>query len=863
VRRAPAVPLQVATSALILHLLVGSLPAQEAVSRSSAASVLDRVVRTDFENARVMTALESLARAAGVRLSYSRESLDTTRAVTLRHRAITLGAALTEIVEPDGLEVTVSTSGLVIISPKAAGVPRTLRGRTVDAVTGAVVPGASVWLGERYTLSDAAGDFTLHGVEGRVLSVRRIGYLPRTVMLEAGGQPLTVALEPAPIPLDRLIVMGSESETPARAAVAGVTVITREDLERGGWTSLEDVIRTHVPGVVLWDDGPGAAITRTGSIRGASSFTVNFLKTYVDGVEVATPYLPLLVDPASIERIEVIRGPQGAALYGSNANSGVLQIITRRAAQGRNLVSALVERGRMDSRFATDAVGVDEYAAEAAGAAARAGARIAARRMATGTYAPGSEAALTTIGGAAHVTAGFGSLELAMRSAEKQGGLAVNPIVRELVPKLRHGPGDSTQGVSHRTASLLLRVNPARWALVRVAGGTDHTELQTGADPFPWMSQADSFFLSARGNARRTSGRASVEVRLPDALHLSSMITLGVDGSSLRQDRSTVRALSAAAPEVGEVRESSSGTFAQASVNAGDFLYLLAGMRRERNSAFGSDYGAASIPMYGAALLGEIGAVTVKLRGAGGKGIRPPAVGAADATTISNELVQMANPDLAPESQTGSEWGVDLFVAGNTRLQFTAYRQRAEGLVQYVLVDPRSKPRGVQQQNIGTIVNRGWEMEASQRAGPFRIAGTYTRTDSRVARIAPRYEGTLRAGDRTLEVPAWTRSITASFARGPFNIAASANAVGDWINYDWVALYEAVHLRQPIGAEPRNYLIEYPGFTTVRASASFRVLPVATLTLRGENLTNVQRGARDNLHVNTGRTIVVGVRAGY
>lgn len=858
-KRAAAVPPQIAATAILLvSLFVSTAPAQE----SAAPGVLDRVVRAQLEGVTVVAALESLARSAGVRLSYSRELLDPDRRVTVRYRAITLGAALTEIVEPDGLEITATASGLVVISPHAHSPPRTLSGRTIDAVTGAALYGATVQAGGRHTLSDAAGDFMLHEVTGaRVVAVRRVGYLPRTIVT-ADARPLTVALDPAPIALDRLIVMGSESETSARAAVAGVTVITREEVERSGAATLEDLIRTFVPGVVLWDDGPGAAITRTGSVRGASSFTVNYLKTYVDGVEVAAPYLPLLVDPASIERIELIRGPQGAALYGSNANSGVLQIITRRGVRGADRVAVSAERGRMTSRFAADAVSVDEYAVRVAGATTHVGARVAARRMTTGTYAPGSEAALTTIGGSAHVTAALGSIELALRAAEKDGGLAVNPIVRELVPKLRHESTDSTQGVSHRTASVLLRFTPVHWALLRVAGGSDATELRIGAEPFPWISAADSFFLAARGDARRTSGRASLELRPPSASRYTPVITLGVDRSSLAQDRSAVRPHSDVT-DAGEARQTSSGAFAQVSFSVNETLYLLGGTRRERNSAFGVDYGAASIPMYGASLVGDIGPVTLKLRGAGGKGIRPPPVGAAEAAPISAELTQLANPALAPESQAGSEWGVDLFAAAGTRVQFTAYRQRAEGLVQYVLVDSPAKPRPVQQQNVGTIVNRGWELEASQRAGPFAVTGTYARTDSRVERIAPRYTGTLQPGDRTLEVPEWTGSFNASFVRGPLSVSLGANGVGDWINYDWVALYQAVYERRAVGTEPRSYLIEYPGFTTVRAAASFRVLPVATLTVRGENLSNVQRGARDNLHVNTGRTIVLGLRANY
>ena len=53
------------------------------------------------------------------------------------------------------------------------------------------------------------------------------------------------------------------------------------------------------------------------------------MKVFVDGIEVANP-TTAAVDPNSIERIEVIRGPQAAAIYGSDAIGGVIQIFTKR-----------------------------------------------------------------------------------------------------------------------------------------------------------------------------------------------------------------------------------------------------------------------------------------------------------------------------------------------------------------------------------------------------------------------------------------------------------------------------------------------------------------------------------------------------
>ena len=99
---------------------------------------------------------------------------------------------------------------------------------------------------------------------------------------------------------------------------------------------------------MVWDLGISGPFAQVGSVRGSSSFTSNYLKTYVDGVELASPYLLFAVDPYSIERIEIIRGPQGSALYGSDAISGVVHVITRRgspASEWRPTVDAQLSGG--------------------------------------------------------------------------------------------------------------------------------------------------------------------------------------------------------------------------------------------------------------------------------------------------------------------------------------------------------------------------------------------------------------------------------------------------------------------------------------------------------------------------------------
>ncbi len=115
-------------------------------------------------------------------------------------------------------------------------------------------------------------------------------------------------------------------------AAAAITVLSSEDIRRGGFTSVPEALRM-VPGVnVARIDASRWAI----SIRGFRQEFSNKLLVMIDGRSLYTPLFGGVVWAEQnfamddIERIEVIRGP-GGTLWGANAVNGVINIITKKA----------------------------------------------------------------------------------------------------------------------------------------------------------------------------------------------------------------------------------------------------------------------------------------------------------------------------------------------------------------------------------------------------------------------------------------------------------------------------------------------------------------------------------------------------
>ncbi|WP_236631527.1 TonB-dependent receptor plug domain-containing protein [Endozoicomonas numazuensis] len=124
-------------------------------------------------------------------------------------------------------------------------------------------------------------------------------------------------------------------------SAAAIYVITNEDLQRTGVTSIPEALRM-VPGMQV---AKLNANTWSISTRGFNYIFANKLLVLIDG---RTVYSPLFSGVnwdvqdtmmEDIDRIEVIRGP-GAALWGANAVNGVINIITKKAADTQgNLLS--------------------------------------------------------------------------------------------------------------------------------------------------------------------------------------------------------------------------------------------------------------------------------------------------------------------------------------------------------------------------------------------------------------------------------------------------------------------------------------------------------------------------------------------
>ena len=762
-------------------------------------------------------ALDRVAAAAHVRLSYSPELLDLSRPVCLDYESAPLGIVLADLLSGASLRPLVLGADQIVLTPAS------------PLVTSAAAP-----------------------------------------ILKSVGM------------LDRVVVTGSTIGASQRALPVALDVVAGRELTQRGAASISGALNGVVPGLWVWEQSPLNLLAKYGSIRGASSFGVSYPKVYVDGIEVANSLLVTHLDPESVSRIEVIRGPQGAALYGAEAISGVMNIVTRQDGieNGAPRADIRTQGGTSASDYAAGNVLTQSHAVSLRTGTNVKSARLGGTVSTMGAFIPGASSQQVTASGGLRFVRSRGVVNGSFRFFAQDTKTPASPVLDNLqlsspLAMLDSSNRQSVREFTFGTSGTFAQDD--RWTHSAVAGVDGYT-LQSGSvndGVFP--SPLDSALRAATGNAVRTTLRASSVGQFGDPARTAATVTLAAEHSFVHDRTVTTSAFPNTGPGVrtndryaASESRSNAGLIAQVSASFHESLFLTGGLRIERNTGLVGIGDIAALPMLGASVVRSMGIGTLKIRGAFGRGIRPPQ------TSNRSGLLMGIGGTPSPEQQTGIEAGADLFLGKSVALHATRFDQRASGLIQPVSVYhvtsntevPGYRRLVYELQNVGEITNRGWELSGSVVEGSWSVGGTFSQVDSRVRKLASLYTGDLRPGDRMLEVPARTFGVNAGYANGRLSMSWRMSRASDWINYDRLSLLSAFGDEQNepgtfVGSELRSYWRQYGGVTRLGGRVGLTVSRGMSFMIDGENLLDEQRGEPDNITVLPGRTLSAGLRLSF
>ena len=246
----------------------------------------------------------------------------------------------------------------------------TISGTVTDSQTGDPLPGVVIKIANTNfgAQSNEAGKFSILAdlnKSGYTITYSYLSYQTKSVKFTAGEQTsitLSTALSQDLIGLNEVVVTGTSAGTTRKQLGSYVSTIKAEDLNKGAASNALAALQGKTAGAQISQNSGDPAGGMSVRLRGISSISSSSDPLYiVDGVIVNNSSVRVtntqsgydgsnfvgtvgqnrLVDinPADIERIEVLNGAAASAIYGSRANAGVVQIFTKRGSTGAPVVN--------------------------------------------------------------------------------------------------------------------------------------------------------------------------------------------------------------------------------------------------------------------------------------------------------------------------------------------------------------------------------------------------------------------------------------------------------------------------------------------------------------------------------------------
>ena len=231
-----------------------------------------------------------------------------------------------------GIFIALTTNGQGI-----SGILQNEKGSPIDGAT------ISVLNTSFQTISNQKGYFSFNELKtgNYTLYIKSLGYadVSKEININATNNSKSTDIKFTLIAstnqLDEVVVTAEKKEALLQKIPASISSLNAKEINAFGlWNTKE--ITGIIPNLYSADPGDNRDVT---SVRGIATSSYDpTVATYIDGVNQFSldTYIPTLFD---IERIEVLRGPQGT-LYGRNAMGGVINIITK---QPNNISSGFAD----------------------------------------------------------------------------------------------------------------------------------------------------------------------------------------------------------------------------------------------------------------------------------------------------------------------------------------------------------------------------------------------------------------------------------------------------------------------------------------------------------------------------------------
>ncbi len=668
---------------------------------------------------------------------------------------------------------------LIALSGLARGQSHHQIGGVVSDQSGAPVPRVLIEVrspsGPRVAsvFSDDRGRFSLDLPDGNYFleatfpGLAPISRHPLEVGPAAGSLSLTLQV---PAITESIVVTATRTEAPVAQVGSSTTIIPGSELEREGVASVTDALR-RVAGITMIQSGGNGQISSLFMRGGESDYT----KVMIDGIPVNDPggsfnfaNLPV----AGIDRIEIVRGPQ-SALFGSDAMTGVIQIITSRGtSEGLEPKPSLALEGGSFStfRYQTGIGGRGEHLDYAA---------TFARQDTDNNVLNGSFNDTTITGNLGLSPTRKSALRAVFRSDAGRAGVPGQWAFYRPDSDQYYRHRSLAAGVTYAyyattfwTQTLSYTVSDSRqFSEDSVDSGSYVAHYRNLTSP---ITSLDFPYQTLDQSRRQKIGYQS-ELSLPGAHHL----TMGVE---YERESGTV----------GDPRldplvavRNNFGTYLQDEWSPSRSFFAAAGLRLEHNGSFA--FSAA--PRLSLAWLahqafsGKFPGLT-KIKANFGVGIKEPTL----LESFSKSPFFLGNPNLKPERSLSYDIGLEQrFGREGSVAEITFFENRFRNQINFITTDPATYAGTFF--NLGKARARGIEASFHQpMPGKLEVAASYTLLDSVVLANSDVSDPVFAPGQPLIRRPRHSGYLDLKWKPGRWILGATATVVGSRADSDFLGL---------------------------------------------------------------------------
>ena len=334
---------------------------------TNATAQSEIVISLDFANAPLSEVLNEISRQTSLSMVYNAKDVDPNRKVTIHANREKLSKVMTDLLKNTNTTYSVRDNHLVVYSTKETPTvhstmqqkQRTIKG-TVSDEYGEPLIGVSVLVQGTTTgtITDIDGNYTLEILNDEaVLEFSYIGYQKISLRV-AGASSFNIIMKEDAQQLNEVVVTAMGIERKEKSLTYATQQVKGDELMKVQDANFVNALSGKASGVTITPSAGGAGgaskillrgnksilgnnsplividgVPMTNNVNGQTGFDGGSNLTYSSTSEGSDPLS--LVNPDDIESLNILKGANAAALYGSAAANGVVMITTKKGKEGR------------------------------------------------------------------------------------------------------------------------------------------------------------------------------------------------------------------------------------------------------------------------------------------------------------------------------------------------------------------------------------------------------------------------------------------------------------------------------------------------------------------------------------------------